>query len=123
MHRQRAREVLPDVPFALLDHDQRVQFMKERVVPVMKPLFVQHDAHEFADFGCKTCHSEAGRFEMPNAELPRLDFTDMSKHDARDVEWMTTVVQPTMAKLLRVPERSPDRPDGFGCAHCHPLGP
>ena len=122
VHRQRARAVLPDVPFALLDHEQRVQFMKERVVPVMKPLFQQHDAHEFADFGCKTCHSEDGRFDMPNSELPVLDFSDMAKHEARDVEWMKTIIQPAMAGLLHVPLRSEDRPDGFGCARCHPIG-
>ena len=41
--------------------------MKEKVTPAMAPLFQQHDASEFADFGCKTCHgpgAEKGEFEI-----------------------------------------------------------
>src|SRR5437870_4825112 len=48
-----AAKPLPDVPFDNLDHDQRIQFMKEKVVPTMEPLFKAHDATKFADFGCK----------------------------------------------------------------------
>ncbi|MEO8702619.1 MAG: hypothetical protein ABI867_21425 [Kofleriaceae bacterium] len=111
-HRVTAVEVLPDVPFAQLDLDQRVRFMKERVVPAMKPVFVGHDAKRFADFGCKTCHGERRDHAMPNAELPALHFEDLAQHDKADVEWMAQAVKPAMAKLLGA--------DGFGCKHCHP---
>lgn len=117
-----ATAVLPDVPFDQLDHDQQIQFMKEKVVPTMEPLFKEHDATEFAEFGCKTCHgpgAEKGEFEMPNPELPKLNFADMSKHDPKDLEWMGKVIKPTMAKLLQEPEYTPETPDGFGCVHCH----
>ena len=50
---------LPEgVAFEQLDQDQRVEFMKQKVVPAMKPIFQNHDAKKFADFGCKTCHGE-----------------------------------------------------------------
>jgi hypothetical protein len=111
-----ATAVLPDVPFAQLDHDQRVQFMKERVVPAMQPIFQQHDAKRFADFGCKTCHGErtaGGDFAMPTGELPALHFEDLGKHERADVEWMAKTVRPAMAKLVRVADAE------FGCKHCH----
>src|SRR5688572_6062577 len=77
-----ATPVLPDVPFEKLDHDQQIQFMTERVVPTMGPLFKEHDLKEFAEFGCETCHGEGaekkGEFDMPNPNLPKLNFADMS---------------------------------------------
>jgi hypothetical protein len=109
-----AHAVLPDVPFALLDHDQRVQFMKERVVPAMKPIFIAHD-RRFSDFGCKTCHADDRTYAMPNGDLPELAITDLGRHEARDVEWMKTQVLPTMKSLLGS--------QGLTCLHCHPRAP
>jgi len=114
--------VLPDVAFDSLDHDQRIQFMKEQVVPTMTPLFQKHDADKYRTFGCKTCHGEAadkGEFHMPNDKLPKLNFQDMSKFKPADIEWMKNDVKPAMAKLLRESEFSPENPQGFGCLHCH----
>ena len=88
----------------------------------MMPLFQQHDAKDFADFGCKTCHGEGaekGEFDMPNPALPKLNFSDMSKFEKEDIEWMSTVIKPTMAKLLQLPEMTRESPTGFGCLHCH----
>jgi len=116
--------VLPDVPFEKLDHDQQIQFMKEVVVPTMAPLFQAHDAKEFAEFGCKTCHgpgAEKGEYELPNPLLPKLDFADMSKHKKEDLEWMGKVIKPNMAKLLKEPEYSAENPKGFGCGECHTI--
>ncbi len=121
-----AVSALPDVAFEQLDHDQQIQFMKERVVPTMGPLFKEHDPEKFKDFGCKTCHgprAENGEFEMPNPDLPKLTFADMSKFKKEDLEWMGKVIKPTMAKLLKEPEYSQENPAGFGCAHCHPVEP
>lgn len=114
--------VLPDVPFEQLDHDQQIQFMKEKVVPTMAPLFKAHDATEFAEFGCKTCHGEGaekGEFDMPHAGLPKLNFSDMSKFKPEDLEWMGKVIKPAMAKLLQESEMTKENPQGFGCLHCH----
>jgi hypothetical protein len=113
---------LPDVAFEQLDHDQKIQFMKEKVMPVMGPLFQAHDAQGFADFSCKTCHgpgAEKGEFHMPYAGLPQLDFSDMSKFKKEDLEWMGKVIKPKMAELLKEPEYSPENPNGFGCMQCH----
>ena len=113
---------LPDVPFDSLDHEQRIQFMKEKVVPTMEPLFKNHDAKKFAEFGCKTCHGEgadAGKFDMPNEKLPKLFGPSMDKFKKEDVEWMGKEIKPTMAALLQQPEMSKENPKGFGCLECH----
>lgn len=113
---------LPDVPFEELNHDQKIQFMKEKVVPEMGALFKEHDPKEFAEFGCQTCHgpgAEKGEFHMPSAHLPVLDFKDMSKFKKEDIEWMGKVIKPKMAALLKESEYSPENPNGFGCMHCH----
>jgi hypothetical protein len=120
-----AAAVLPDVPFEDLDHDQRVEFMKQKVVPTMKPIFQAHDPKDFADFGCQTCHGDGfkqGNFEMPNPKLPKLDFANIGKYKREDVEWMKTQVFPTMGKLLRIPLQSADNPKGFNCLNCHTAG-
>lgn len=113
--------VLPDVPFDALDHEQREQFMRDRVMPTMSPLFREHDPKKFAEFSCKTCHGDRAEtdHEMPNPALIKLDFADLSKLDQKTLEFMTKTVKPTMAKLLREPERSDVLPKGFGCTHCH----
>lgn len=118
--------VLPDVPFDQLDHDQQIEFMKTKVMPTMGPIFKNHDAKEFAEFGCKTCHgpgAEKGEFVMPNSDLPVLDFKDTSKYEKADLEWMSNEVKPTMAKLLGEPEYSQENPTGFGCGNCHTIAP
>ena len=56
---------------------------------------------------------------MPNPELPKLNFKDMSKWKKEDVDWMKDQVMPTMAKTLQLPPFSPDNPKGFGCLACH----
>ena len=116
---------LPDVAFEQLDHDQRIEFMKQKVMPAMKPIFQNHDATKYAEFSCKTCHGEQaaqGHFDMPNPDLPKLDFNDMSKWKKEDLEWMGKEVKPTMAKLLSLPEYTPENPKGFGCTACHTSG-
>ncbi|HMG24924.1 MAG TPA: hypothetical protein VK607_26490 [Kofleriaceae bacterium] len=119
-----ATVALPDAPFDDLDHDQRIEFMKQKVVPAMKPIYQNHDAKDFAQFGCVTCHgaqAKEGHFDMPNPKLPKLNFNDMSKFKKEDIEWMEKEVLPTMAKILGQPMYSKDNPKGFGCLECHTL--
>jgi hypothetical protein len=109
------------VPFAELDLDHQIEFMKTTVVPAMKPIFQQHDAHKFADFGCATCHgpdANAGDFEMPNDKLPKLDFSDLSQFQTADLDWMQRQVKPTMARLLDLREAD-DPKQGLACLTCH----
>src|SRR6185295_20084015 len=63
--------------FDKLTHEQRMEFMKTKVVPTMKPLFQDFDKKKFANFGCKTCHGKdpvKSKYKMPNPSLPKLDF-------------------------------------------------
>lgn len=117
-----AAVALPDLPFDKLDHDQRIAFMKQKVMPAMKPVFANHDGTKFAELHCTNCHGEQakeGHFDMPNPKLPKLNFNDMSKFKKEDIEWMGKEVMPTMAKLLDMPVYSKDNPKGFGCLGCH----
>lgn len=115
---------LPDLPFEQLDHEQRAEFMKQKVMPAMEPIFKNHNPDKFAEFTCVTCHGKQakdGHFDMPSTELPKLNFKDTSKFKKEDLEWMSTQVKPEMAKLLGLPEFDPANPDpkAFGCQNCH----
>lgn len=112
--------------FDKLTHDEKVKFMKQKVMPTMKPLFQKFDKKEFAKVTCKTCHGKSpakAKYEMPSPDLPALDFDEIKagKADPQMVEFMSKVVKPEMAKLLGEPEMSEDQPNGFGCLHCHTL--
>lgn len=107
--------------FEHMDLDHRIEFMKTVVLPKMKPIFQNHDAKKFASFDCTTCHGNgaaSGDYEMPNSDLPKLDFSDLSKFQQAELDWMQNEVKPTMAGLLQMPESTRTR-KGFGCLSCH----
>jgi hypothetical protein len=107
--------------FEHLDLDHRIEFMKTVVLPKMKPIFQTHDAKKFSSFGCQTCHgagANSGDYEMPNTDLPKLDFSDLGHFQQVDLDWMQNEVKPTMASLLGQPESTRTR-KGFGCLSCH----
>lgn len=120
-----AAAALPDLPFDQLNHEQRIEFMKQKVVPAMKPVFQSHDASSYAEFGCQTCHgaqAKEGHFDMPNPDLPKLNLNDLNEFfKQEDIDWMKQQVVPAMAKTLGVPVYSQDNPSGFGCPVCHTL--
>jgi hypothetical protein len=103
--------------------EDKVKFMKTKVMPAMKAAFQKFDPKEFANFTCKTCHGkdpQKSKYEMPNPELPKLDFEALKKGEDKDwVEFMENTVKPEMAKLLGEPEMTKDSPKGFGCLDCH----
>ena len=110
--------------FDKLTHDEKMKFMKEKVVPPMKKAFQEFDAKDFADFGCKTCHGKdpkKTKYKMPNPELPALDFKalEQKKQKPEVAEFMAKTVKPQMAKILEQPEMTKDNPKGFGCLECH----
>jgi hypothetical protein len=111
--------------FDKLDHKAQAQFMKDHVVQDMKVAFQGFDAKKFADFDCKTCHgkdAKAKHFEMPNPELPKLDFAAIQagKQKPKMAEFMEKTVKPQMAKILQQPEFDPVAKTGkFGCLACH----
>lgn len=109
--------------FEKLSHDDKVKYMKQKVMPAMKAAFQKFDPKEFASFTCKTCHGKDPvkvKHEMPTPDLPKLDFAKIKagKEDPKWLEFMSKVVQPEMAKLLGEPEMT-ETQEGFGCLDCH----
>jgi mono/diheme cytochrome c family protein len=113
-----------------MNHDQRLSFMKNTVLPRMKELFQAFDATEFAEFNCKTCHgsgAEDGTFEMPTPDIEVLPgseeaFVEYAKEPEhqRFIKFMSEQVKPEMAKLLQEPEYDPATGQGeFSCGNCH----
>jgi hypothetical protein len=108
---------------------QKKKYMKATVLPEAKKMFAAFDPKAYKRFTCGSCHgdgAEEGTFKMPNPKLPKLpkptsraDFVELQKKKPEAVKFMGTVVKPTMAKLLNLPEWSPDHTNGFGCYHCH----
>jgi hypothetical protein len=113
----------PKSEFDKLSHDDKVKLMKQKVMPAMKAAFQKFDPKEFASFTCKTCHGkdpQKSKYEMPNADLPPLDFAKLKagKQEPKTAEFMSKVVAPEMAKILGEPEMT-ETQDGFGCLDCH----
>jgi len=126
----------PKVAWSELDHRQRAVFMKRVVMPTMKPLFVAFDPKTFRDFDCTTCHVSDRDFQMPNPRLfvlPARPRQTLAADKAAWLTFMTSEVEPEMAKLLGLPEADPDRASGpppvsrgaplpspaLGCTSCH----
>jgi hypothetical protein len=119
-----AEELTGHFDFDKLSHEDRMKFMRTKVVPAMKETFQAFDAKKYANFGCKTCHGkdpQKSKYKMPNPELPPLDFKllEQGKQKPNIAEWMSRTVKPQMAQILERPQMSKDHPDGFGCLECH----
>ena len=110
-----------------MDFGERKQHMKTVVLPRMKELFVAYDAARYGKMTCSTCHGEGvadGSYRMPSAGLPKLPaspegFRRLVTDKPTATQFMLTKVKPTMAKLLGLPEMSPETKTGFGCLSCH----
>lgn len=117
----------PPAPTAWKDmnHDQKIEFMKAKVMPPMMADFQAHDAKKFKDFTCATCHgpgAKEGKFKMPNDKLPKLSPADSFKKHAKQkpmLDFMMQKVTPNMANLLGAPAFDPATGQGFGCGGCH----
>ncbi len=117
-----------DGPMAFDDVPEKLRgrYMKEIVLPAMKPIFQKIDAEKFQKFGCAACHGKDARerhFKMPNPSLPKLS---MSTHFDKDkaahpetFDAMVHEVEPEMARLLGEKPFDPATGKGFGCLECH----
>ena len=110
--------------WADMNHDQRMTYMRETVMPEMKTLFVAFDSERFADFGCQTCHGEDARavgFGMPNglAPLDPAHIPEIFQSERPMAVFMTQKAWPKMAELLDEPLFDAASGDGFSCMNCH----
>jgi hypothetical protein len=124
----------PQVAWKDLNYDQKKAFMKESVVPTMKPIFQACDKKKFGTFNCLTCHGEDGaarKYKMPSNDIHPLPNTKEAfeaklKAEPTWPKWtdfMAHQVEPAMGKLLNVPVFDPKKPaeGAFSCGKCHKL--
>lgn len=124
----------PQVAWKDMTTQQKKAYMKEAVVPAMKPIFRAFDAKAFKTVNCETCHGKDGadrKFKMPSNDIHPLPNTAAAFQAAlkteptwpKWTEFMSGKVEPAMGKLLDVPVFDPKKPvEGtFSCAKCHKL--
>ena len=124
-------DVAPEgMAFEDMTKNQRINFMKEVVLPTMSKEFASVDP-KYAEMNCKTCHGKSAEdktFKMPNPDLPHLPttqegFAKIKQEKPKVLQFMVTVVKPKMAALLKEPEMDPATKTGeFGCQKCHVFG-
>jgi cytochrome c553 len=124
----------PAVAWKDMTYAQKKAYMKDAVIPTMKPIFQAFDAKKFKTVECRTCHGEDGaerKFKMPSKDIHPLPNTKEAfeaklKTEPTWPKWtefMSKKVEPTMGKLLDLPVFNPDKPvqGAFSCANCHKL--
>jgi hypothetical protein len=117
-----------------MTYPKKKVYMKDAVVPTMKPIFQAFDAKKFKTVDCRTCHGEDGpgrKYKMPSngiRPLPNSKEGFEAKLKAEPTwpkwtEFMTQKVEPAMGKLLAIPVFDPKKPaEGtLSCANCHKL--
>jgi hypothetical protein len=105
------------------------QYMKDVVMPKMKPLFHDFDPKKFDNFKCVTCHgngARTGEFKMPNPDLPKLPATkagwdSLNNGKAAMMKFMSKTVKPTMTDLLGMKPYDMKTNTGFSCGNCHEM--
>ena len=111
----------PDSPWDTMSFADKEFYMIGKVNPIMKELFVAHDAEEFADFDCVDCHGEEMKeinFKMPAPSMYIVPPEGTPGHRGmlstfpEEVKFMQEVVTPGMGKLLGI--------ENYTCAGCHP---
>lgn len=119
-----ARELLgiqgPEQPWASMSYADREMYMVAYVLPIHAEIFAEHDAEEYSQFTCESCHGEDGaerRYEMPSRYLPSLPAEGSPEWEAaraRNPEawsFMAEQVLPTMRTQLGQPDLT--------CFSCH----
>ncbi len=115
-----------DIAWKDMKRDQRIAYMKTKVLPEMTASFRSYDPKQFAKVTCVTCHGEGakkGEFDMPTAALPKLSPEGSFKKHMDDnpaiTKFMMDKVVPQMATLLGEQPYDPATQKGFGCFGCH----
>jgi hypothetical protein len=122
-----AKPGAPEVGWAEMNKDQRIDYMKSVVLPRMKVAFTNFSPDRYGNMNCVTCHGDSaadGSFKMPNPRLPQLPstpdgFKKLAEEKPAVMEFMKNEVKPKMAALLGMPDWNPETKSGFGCTECH----
>lgn len=111
---------VPELAWAEMNRDQRMEFMGLTVLPEMKKVFQEADPDGYKDFKCQTCHGEdmqAVDYKMPNG-LFALEKPDpipaSTEYDAKTTTFMMETVVPKMAGLMGM---EPGKE--LNCFSCH----
>jgi hypothetical protein len=125
-HRQSARELIgihgPERPWSEMGHEDREMDMIGRFLPITSEMFREHDADEYASFGCETCHGpdmQERHFHMPSAHLPPVPpagtpaYQQMAAAHPEETRFMEEHVTPAMQTMLGMGAT-------FTCNGCHP---
>jgi hypothetical protein len=126
-----ALRTTPEIAWAQMGKQERIDYMKSVVVPRMKQVFTGFNPDRYAKMNCTTCHGDSatdGTFKMPNPKLPKLPnspegFKQLAADKPAVMEFMKNEVKPKMAALLGEPEYNPETKSGFGCIECHTMAP
>jgi hypothetical protein len=130
-----AKLLLPDGPPVMggkawedLGKAERKRAMKDVVLPRMAQVFKQLDAERYAKIDCTLCHGQRAKqsnFQMPNPDLPTLDFANKLRKERAEkfqtTRFMFKHVVPEMLLALGVRPFDPKTGQGFGCQSCHPV--
>ncbi|MES1205358.1 MAG: hypothetical protein ABUS79_05425 [Pseudomonadota bacterium] len=124
----------PQIAWKDMSYAQKKAYMKDAVMPTMKPIFQAFDAKKFKTVECRTCHGEDGpdrKFKMPSNDIHPLPntkegFEAKLKTEPTWPKWtdfMAKKVEPAMGKLLDVAVFNPQKPvqGAFSCGNCHKL--
>jgi hypothetical protein len=119
----------PEVAWADMGKDQRLEYMKSVVLPRMKQVFSSFNPDRYGKMNCVSCHGDSaadGSYKMPNPRLPKLPtssegFKKLAQEKPAVMEFMKNEVKPRMAAMLGVPEYNPETKSGFGCMECHTM--
>lgn len=110
---------IPDKWDANMTPEQKAEFMKQKIMPALEPVFKAHNAAEA--FTCQTCHGPD--FKLPKDFLPHLTIKDGQMTDFTEqpemAKFMAEKVTPAMVAALGVPGYDPATHTGFGCGGCH----
>lgn len=117
-----------EVHFDDMDRESKIAHMKTVVMPAMTTLFQSFDADHYDALRCEFCHgpgANAGKFEMPNPDLPKLNPADSFKAHMTEspemTEFMMQRVVPEMARLLGEEPYNAETGKGIGCFTCHTM--
>lgn len=112
----------PERPWSEMSHEEKEWDMVGRFQPIFAELFRTHDADEFPEVGCETCHGDDMRdreFAMPNPSLPPVPpasspaYEIMRDAHPEDMQFMEEHVTPAMQTMLGMGAT-------FTCNGCHP---